>query len=178
MRVKWPKYAGLAAAVVLTAAVGGELLGLGKEPPLKPEERQIAGKDLKGKAWSLRDHLGRRPVVVSFFATWCSPCREEVPQLVEMESKFRNRGLQVVLLSEEDEKTLRENHLQNAPIPVLANMTRTFTQFKVDGIPRTLYFNKSGKLAADLSGYDAGGLKKISGELEKLPALSASAASP
>lgn len=175
MRVNWAKFAVLGAVVVLVAAVGAELLGIGKQPPPKPEERQIAGTDLKGKRWDLKDHLGQRPVVVSFFATWCGPCREEVPELVEMEGKYRNRGLQVVLVSEEDEKTLRDAYLHNAPLPVLPNMTPAFTQFNVDGIPRTLYFDRSGKLAADLSGYDPEGLRKISKDIEQLPVASARA---
>lgn len=169
---KWTNWAGVLLALILVAVLGAELLGVGRKVT-REEAQQIAGKDLAGKQWELAKHLGERPVIVSFFATWCGPCRMEIPELAELESKYRDRGLQVVLVSEEDAATLREAGLHDAPFPVLPNMGSAFRAFNVNGIPRTLYFDRTGKLAKDLEGYSPKSLEKIGKELEALPVSAA-----
>ena len=153
---------------MLVALVGIELVRGGREPgPTLP----VVGSDLKGNRWNLEEHRGKRPVVVNFFATWCSPCRLEFTELVKLRSDYRNRGLELVVMSEEDAATLKEAGLHQAPFPVLADMAVAFRQFGVQGIPRTLYFSPDGKLAADLEGYNPEALRKIGAELEAMPVV-------
>src|ERR1041385_228446 len=52
-------------------------------------------KDLKGRAVRLSDYKGK-VVVLNFWATWCAPCRAEMPELVKMQSEYQAKGLQVV----------------------------------------------------------------------------------
>ena len=52
-------------------------------------------KDLRGHAHRLSDYKGK-VVLLNFWATWCPPCRAEMPDLVKMQREDRNRGLQVI----------------------------------------------------------------------------------
>lgn len=52
-------------------------------------------KDLQGRAFHLRDYKGR-VVLINFWATWCPPCRTEIPELVKWQREYRNQGLQII----------------------------------------------------------------------------------
>lgn len=57
--------------------------------------------DTDGKPVSL-DTLRGKPLVVNFWARWCGPCRKEIPDLVEMDAKYRGKGLVIVGMAIED----------------------------------------------------------------------------
>ena len=59
-------------------------------------------KDLDGKEVSLADLKGK-VVLVNFWATWCDPCRVEIPWLIEMQAKYGSRGFTVVGVAMDDE---------------------------------------------------------------------------
>jgi cytochrome c biogenesis protein CcmG/thiol:disulfide interchange protein DsbE len=59
-------------------------------------------KDLDGKDVSLADLKGK-VLLVNFWATWCDPCRIEIPWLIEMQSKYASRGFTVVGVAMDDE---------------------------------------------------------------------------
>ena len=127
----------------------------------------ISGLDMKGQRWSLAEHRGKRPVVVNFFATWCAPCRQEYPRLVEMQRKYGGRGLQVVLLTQEPKADLAPyTMLQKSPLTILTDAGPAFDAYQVSAIPHTLFFDASGKLAERLEGLDEAGLDRIEKQLQ------------
>jgi thiol-disulfide isomerase/thioredoxin len=67
----------------------------------KPEP-DLKLKDLDGKEVSLGELQGK-VVLVNFWATWCDPCREEIPWLIELQAKYGARGFTVVGVAMDDE---------------------------------------------------------------------------
>src|ERR1700722_8906841 len=54
--------------------------------------------DVNGKAVKLSDFAGK-VVVIDFWATWCPPCREEIPHFISLQDKYKGRGLLIVGIS-------------------------------------------------------------------------------
>ncbi|MFQ6070696.1 MAG: TlpA disulfide reductase family protein [Candidatus Aminicenantales bacterium] len=54
--------------------------------------------DLEGKTISLSDYRGK-VVFLNFWATWCAPCKAEIPGLVEMYEKYREKGMEIIGVS-------------------------------------------------------------------------------
>lgn len=102
-----------AGGVILVALLTGTGLHLAgrvaPQPPPDPGEVAISPgallatpfTDLDGQARTLALHAGR-VVVLNFWATWCAPCREEMPGFVRLQSRWADRGVQFVGLAYDD----------------------------------------------------------------------------
>lgn len=79
-------------------------------PPLTTLPASIVDVELKavsGKPIKLSSYAGK-VLVVNLWATWCGPCRAEIPELVKLHKEFRSKGLEVVGLSTEDPESSAE----------------------------------------------------------------------
>jgi thiol-disulfide isomerase/thioredoxin len=56
---------------------------------------QLIVKDINGRYIRLGDYRGK-VVLINFWATWCPPCREEIPDLIRLQGKYRSGGLQII----------------------------------------------------------------------------------
>jgi thiol-disulfide isomerase/thioredoxin len=74
---------------------------------LPPEVAMAPLKDANGAPFKLADFFGK-VVVVNFWATWCGPCRREIPELVKLHNEFRSRGVEMIGLTSEDPGTSAE----------------------------------------------------------------------
>ena len=85
---------------ILLAILVLAILASSKEAP----KAELALKDSNGQKVSLRDYRGKI-VVLNFWATWCGPCNDEMPMIVEIEKEYRGRGVVFVAASLDDAKT-------------------------------------------------------------------------
>lgn len=105
--------------------------------------------DLQGKAWHLQDLRGK-VVLVNFWATWCPPCRKEMPDLDALYNRFKDRGFVVLAISDEEAaKVSPFISERKISYPVLLDPGRKVNDaFIVEGIPKSFVYDRSGKMVA------------------------------
>lgn len=119
---------------------------------LADEEAEIAKadftlKDLNGKKVTLSQLRGKI-VMVNFWATWCGPCRLEMPALDKIYAYFQPQGL--VILSITDEELFKVgqfiSYAKYRPPVLLDPGGKVHKEFHIEGIPKTFLFDRQGKL--------------------------------
>jgi peroxiredoxin len=105
--------------------------------------------DLQGKNWTLKDLRGK-VVLVNFWATWCPPCRKEMPDLDALYQKFQGQGLVVLAISDEDVGKVKPFvEERKISYPILLDPGRKVNElFSVEGIPKSFVYDREGKLVA------------------------------
>jgi peroxiredoxin len=119
---------------------------------LEEELHQEAGfklTGLDGKTYSLlalRGHV----VLLNFWATWCPPCRKEMPDMESLYRRLQAKGLIVLAVSDEDRETVASfEEKQKYTFPILLDPDRKVnTSFNVEGIPKSFLFDRDGKLVS------------------------------
>lgn len=105
--------------------------------------------DLSGKQHTLSGLRGK-VVLVNFWATWCPPCRKEMPDLQALYDRFKGQGLVILAISDEDAAKVRPFLAsKNITYPILLDPGRKVSeQFRLDGIPKSFLYDREGKLVA------------------------------
>src|SRR5215469_12401827 len=106
--------------------------------------------DLAGKSWKLQ-RLHGKVVLVNFWATWCPPCRKEMPDLEALYNRFRDQDFLVLAISDEDLSKVKPFIAErNITYPILLDPGRKVNElFEVQGIPKSFVYYRSGKLVAE-----------------------------
>lgn len=105
--------------------------------------------DLQGKSWSLKALKGK-VVMVNFWATWCQPCRREMPDLETLYQRFKGQGLVILGISDEESAKVKELLAeQKISYPILLDPGRKVNDvFRIEGIPKNFVYDRNGKLVA------------------------------
>jgi peroxiredoxin len=113
------------------------------------EQADFTLQELNGKSWTLKDLRGK-VVVLNFWATWCPPCRKEMPDLDALYRQFKDKGLVILAISDEDADKVRPFIAeQNVTYPILLDPGRKVNElFQIEGIPKTFVYDREGKLVA------------------------------
>jgi peroxiredoxin len=106
--------------------------------------------DLRGQTWNLKSLRGR-VVLVNFWATWCPPCRKEIPDLESLYRRFEKQGLVILGISDDDVNKIKPYVVaHDMTYPVLLDSRREISSlFAVEGIPASFVYDRSGKLVAE-----------------------------
>lgn len=112
-------------------------------------------KDLKGIEVNLKEFKGK-VVLLNFWATWCPPCRKEIPSMVELYKRYKDKGLEIIgvnldkLGKTEVEKFSLEYKIN---FPVLLNPSGdAATRYGVVVLPTTIFLDRYGKIKGRISG--------------------------
>jgi peroxiredoxin len=125
---------------------------------------------LDGRTVSLADFRGQKKVVVSFWASWCAPCRLEMPVLVKFYQ--RNHGgsgdfeILAISIDQDTKKAAEFAAAQKMNFTVLLDPTQKVANaYQVDGIPAMFVIDKNGKIIYGYIGYDDHMKDRLAGDL-------------
>jgi peroxiredoxin len=145
----------MAVLLALLMMSGSALAGqAGAASPCDPKATQanlnFTLKDVNGKAVKLAGFRGKI-LVLNFWATWCIPCRAEIPALVELQAKYRGSGLQVIGVSVDDPAAKMKPFIGQYKInyPVLQALGNTGildTYGPMVIVPQTALIERDGKM--------------------------------
>lgn len=123
-------------------------LGAGIAEGARQPAPDFSTKDIHGNAFKLSELKGK-VVVLNFWATWCGPCRAELPALSDFYSRYKGQGVEVVGVSDEEPDTVRpfaQEHKMNYVL--VKGSDQVATEYGIIGYPTTFIISRDGKIAA------------------------------
>jgi thiol-disulfide isomerase/thioredoxin len=127
-------------------------------------------KSMSGKNLKLSEMAGN-VVLINFWASWCGPCREEMPLLNALHKKYAPLGFAVLGVNVEEQLDGARGFLSNVPVdfPILLdNKNKVSKQYKVIAMPTTVVVDRDGNMRYLHEGYKPGDEKKYRQMVKKL----------
>ncbi len=136
----------------------------------KPANLDFTMKDVEGKDVSLQSYKGK-VILLDFWATWCGPCKVEIPHFIEFQQKYGPKGLQVVGISVDDPVDKLAPYVKEMGMnyPVLQGLGHDAVQDAygpILGIPVSVMISRDGKICATHTGLT--GKDVFAAEIESL----------
>jgi thiol-disulfide isomerase/thioredoxin len=164
----------LRALIVVGLAIPFVAFHVARKKQIKPEEaaqlaawavrpatwqgRVAADFDLKtldGKRFRLAEHVGREVVVLNFFATWCGPCREEMPELTRFLDRHRGRPLRLIAIDVEEKEAVVRAFVSQAKVALEVAMDESGAvarSYGVESYPTTVVIGADGSIVLHQTG--------------------------
>jgi cytochrome c biogenesis protein CcmG/thiol:disulfide interchange protein DsbE len=112
-------------------------------------------KDIQGRTVRLSDYKGK-VVLLNFWATWCPPCRAEMPDFIKMQREYRRQGLQVIGITyppEEIEEVRQFVRKLGVNYPIALGTKETKTLFdQTETLPLTIIIDRQGNVRDRIEG--------------------------
>lgn len=119
-------------------------------------------KSLSGKNLKLSEYAGN-VVLLNFWASWCAPCRLEMPLLNDLHNKYEKLGFVVLGVNVEEDSNMARSYISDRPVdfPILLDNTNTVSKlYKVIAMPTTVMIDRNGNMRYLHQGYKPGDEKK------------------
>jgi len=119
-------------------------------------------RDLDGHVTKLSQYRGH-PVVIDFWATWCAPCRHQIPELKKLYTKYKSRGLVVLgvacdTVQGDGVRSVRPFvHEFNISYPILLAESPVLDDFGIEALPTTVFLGANGTILGRMMGAGANG---------------------
>jgi thiol-disulfide isomerase/thioredoxin len=118
--------------------------------------------------------LRGKVVILDFWATWCGPCKLSMPHLEKMYKKYKDRGLVVIGISEDDAteraavEAARKDLGVTYPTAMAVDMADIAGKFPHEGIPALYLIDKEGKLADSVEGFSEEYMDKLDRNIDEM----------
>jgi len=149
--------------LLLFAPMGNAELATGKAP-------DFTLKSVRGDNLKLSEHRGE-VVMVNFWGTWCTPCREQMPVLNELYLKYRDAGFTLWTVNVDQNMAKTKKWLREVQVtfPVLFDGTNDVSKrYKVDDMPSTYLIDRDGNLRYVYRGYSPGNADEYQQQVREL----------
>jgi peroxiredoxin len=127
-------------------------------------------KSMTGTNLKLTEQRGKI-IVINFWASWCGPCRKEMPVLQKMYDKYQDLGVSVWGVNVEQENQAGRDFLAdlNLSFPILFDASNTISaMYQVEAMPTTIIVDRDGLVRYAFKGYKPGYEKKYAKAIKKL----------
>jgi thiol-disulfide isomerase/thioredoxin len=146
-------------------------------PPLVAKAAQAEMRHLDGSTSKVADRKGK-VLLLNMWATWCGPCREEMPELVRMQDEHRDKGFEIIGLNTDDgdtpemvEKFAKEMNLNYTLVWASTEMQEALLNFsKYPGIPQSFLVDRDGNLRGVFKGASPMEINKMKTAVAKVMA--------
>lgn len=156
------------AALALGLLLGGASFGQLSDSKISPEMQTLVAvpdrpkapdftlTDTEGNTHTLSDYLGE-VVIVNFWATWCRPCREEMPSMQRAWEKIRDQNGEILAVNWGDSEKSVGKFLESIPgkveFPILLGGDKAMTsEWAIKGLPTTFIIDPEGRVAYRVAG--------------------------
>ncbi|MCX7895265.1 MAG: TlpA family protein disulfide reductase [Thermoanaerobaculum sp.] len=152
----------ISALLLLALAFGLALAAKAGEPATRVDFPDLELYDLQGNPLKLSDLKGA-VVVLNFWATWCGPCRMELPELQKLYNELGGKGLMVLAISVDHYRAAVPSFIQRMrlSLPVYFIDPVTERSLGIGTIPFTLVLDKEGKAVRAYPGYSQEGMRDL-----------------
>ncbi|MBS3918286.1 MAG: TlpA family protein disulfide reductase [Deltaproteobacteria bacterium] len=125
------------------------------------EGHEVALSGLRGKV-----------VLLDFWATWCGPCKESIPHLIQLYKSYQDKGFELIGMSTDKagdvEMVRRFVKSMDIPYPIIMTPDEVARNYKVTGLPTTVLIDKEGKVREKIVGFNSAIGQQIAARVEEL----------